>query len=50
MGGSDDVVRCYNVDNKYYTASIHIHCDHIPSEGAEAILLIINIGQVTNGK
>ncbi|XP_065912047.1 alpha- and gamma-adaptin-binding protein p34-like [Dysidea avara] len=44
-GGNDDGVTCYNVDNKYYTATIHLHCEHIPPEGAEAILLIINIGQ-----
>jgi len=49
VGGNDDDVMCYNVNNKYYSATIHLYCEHIPAEGAEAILLIINIGQVITG-
>ena len=39
-------MMCYSVDNKYYTATIHLYCERLSAEGAEAILLIINIGQV----
>lgn len=41
-----DGIACYNVDNKYYSTVIDLHCDDVSAEEADAILIIIEINQV----
>ena len=43
-----DNVFCYNVDNKYYSAVISLCFDDASAEKADAILIIIDLQQVSN--
>lgn len=41
-----DNIVCYNVDNKYYSAVIHLCWGNVSAEEASAALVIIDINQV----